>query len=383
MPISDILGRLFNSPALKVLMVGGRRCGKTSALAVMFDQLIRGRANEFFTVADTTVIETKGPETQDTLTSKTTGLRLFLERPTTKTFLVDSEPTLFDWKYTCKLTLPGTAKRLEIEYTDVPGEWFRSGTMDQEINNYIAANDVFVVMVDTPYLMESSEAMCDAVNCISDIHNSLTNIHDENGTKAKMVVFVPIKCEKWVKEGRIREVVEKIKAAYRVPIQALSAYNKMSICILPIETAGNILFREFRDAYLLNGNSPQDRCCQLSDRMVRMADGNTRSLRANDILNPDPGAVMGTLGIMRPYAWYYANNNSDTLGYAPRNCDQLALHILKFYVQKFQNENAWPNWMGWAGFITREEMLKKMAEINAANIIKNDTDGIEYLKKVY
>ena len=38
MAISDILGGLFNSPALKVLMVGGRRCGKTSALAVMFDK---------------------------------------------------------------------------------------------------------------------------------------------------------------------------------------------------------------------------------------------------------------------------------------------------------------------------------------------------------
>ena len=383
MAISDILGGLFNSPALKVLMVGGRRCGKTSALAVMFDQLIKGKTNSFFTVADTTVIETKGEETQDTLTSKTTELKLFLEKPTTRTFLVDSDPTNYAWKYTCKLTLPGTSKRLEIEYIDVPGEWFRSGTKDQEINNYIAATDVFVVMVDTPYLMDNSETMCDAVNCISDIHNSLTNINDQNGTKAKMVVFVPIKCEKWVMEGRIKEVVDKLKSAYRVPIQALSAYNKMSICILPIETAGNILFREFKDAYLLNGNKPEDRCCQLSDKMVRIADGSTKNLRVNDTLNPDPDAIMGTLGIMRPYAWYYANNKSKTPGYAPRNCDQLALHILKFYVQKFQKENAWPNWMGWAGFITREEMLKKMAEINAANIIKNDVDGIEYLKKAY
>ena len=383
MAIKDIFGGLFDSPALKVLMVGGRRCGKTSALAVMFDQLIKGKTNEFFTVADTTVIETKGPETQDTLTSKTTGLKLFLEKPTTKTFLVDSDATLFDWKYTCKLTLPGTSKRLEIEFTDVPGEWFRSGTMDAEINQYVAANDVFVVMVDTPYLMDNSETMCDAVNCISDIHNSLTNINDQNGTKAKMVVFVPIKCEKWVKEGRLKEVVDKLKSAYRVPIQALSAYQKMTICILPIETAGNILFREFKDAYLLNGPSEKDRCCQLSEKLVRMADGQTRPLRTNDQLNPDLNAMMGTLGIMRPYAWYYANNKSETPGYAPRNCDQLALHILKFYVQKFQNENAWPNWLGRLGFITKEEMLKKMADINAANIIKNNTEGIEYLKKAF
>ena len=182
MAIKDILSGLFSSPALKVLMVGGRRCGKTSALAVMFDQMIKGKTNNFFTVSDATVYETKEGVTQDTLTSKTTELKLFLEKPTTNTFLVDSSPNIHDWKYTCKLTLPGTSKRLEIEYTDVPGEWFRSGTKDGEINEYVAANDVFVVMVDTPYLMEESEAMCDAVNCISDIHNALTNIDDKNTT---------------------------------------------------------------------------------------------------------------------------------------------------------------------------------------------------------
>lgn len=367
--------------ALKVLMVGGRRCGKTSALAVMFEQMINGVTNNFFTVSDATVYETKEGETQDTLTAKSTELKFFLAKPTTYTFLVDSGPNIHDWKYTCKLALPGTRKHLEIEYTDVPGEWWRSGTHDDDINKYVAEHDVFVVMVDTPYLMEASSPMCDAVNCISDIHNALTNIDDENGTKAKMVVFVPIKCEKWVKEGRVKEVTDKVKEAYSVPIRALMAYKKMSVCILPIETAGNILFREFKDAFLLNGNLPKDRCCQLSEKKVRMADGCTRSLQPNDKLNPDLNAVMGTLGISRPYAWFYANNKSTTPGYAPRNCDQLALHILKFCVQKYLKENA-VGWL-WAllfGGISRAEMLEKMQEIIASGIIKKNVDGIEYLE---
>ena len=372
--------------ALKVLMVGGRRCGKTSALAVMFEQMISGATNDFFTVSDSTKYETKGNEAQDTLTKKSTELKMFLEKPNTKTFLVDSAPTNSDWKYKCKLNIPGTTKALEIVYTDVPGEWFRSGTYDEEINRNVAEHDVFVVMVDTPYLMETSESMCDAVNCISDIHTALTHINNNEGKSAKMVVFVPIKCEKWVKEGRIKEVTDKIKEAYRTPIKALMAYEKMSICILPIETAGNILFREFKDAYVLNGNEPKDRCCQLSDKMVRMGDGTTKTLKANDKLNPDMKAVMGTLGIPRPYSWFYTNNKSATSGYAPKNCDQLALHILKFCVQKCQMEDAWGRIIGtlFGRFvITKEEMLRKMAEINAANIIKNDVDGIEYLKKAY
>mgnify|MGYP003290500676 CR=1 FL=1 len=369
--------------ALKVLMVGGRRCGKTSALAVMFEQMINGKANEFFTISDDSKYdESQGDEKQDTLTAKTTELKLFLVKPTTYTFLVDQEPTRTSWKYICKLTLPGKkAKHFEIEYTDVPGEWWRSGTTHSPvINQYVAEHDVFVVMVDTPYLMETSAPMCEAVNCISDIHNALTYIDDKKGTKAKMVVFVPIKCEKWVKEGRIKEVTDKVREAYSTPIRALMAYKKMSVCILPIETAGNIFFREFKEAFLLNG----EKCCQLSNSMVRMGNGKPKNLRTNDILNPDPEAVMGALGIMRPYAWFYANNKSATPGYAPRNCDQLALHILKFYVKKYQMENAHGVfWSRLFGTISKEEMLRKMQEINASGIIKENVDGIEYLNRAY
>lgn len=44
---------------LKVLMVGGRRCGKTSALASMFEQMINGEVKNYFTVSDRTHLETK------------------------------------------------------------------------------------------------------------------------------------------------------------------------------------------------------------------------------------------------------------------------------------------------------------------------------------
>ena len=52
---------------LKVIMMGGRRCGKTSALASLFEQMKNGPVREFFTVSDVTVLETKGPEFQDLL----------------------------------------------------------------------------------------------------------------------------------------------------------------------------------------------------------------------------------------------------------------------------------------------------------------------------
>ena len=366
------LDKFIKTPTLRICMLGPRAVGKTTVLTSVFADTQNDLAGTglFFRY--------KTGSASDRLINYKKQLQLCIECGDPGKLPASGDISQFDFEV-------GYANRVKtnVLVKDYPGEYLFDESKKHYVTEFLSESNVVLIAIDTPYLMDNSETMCDAVNCISDIHNSLTNINDQNGTKAKMVVFVPIKCEKWVMEGRIKEVVDKLKSAYRVPIQALSAYNKMSICILPIETAGNILFREFREAFLLNGNSKDDRCCQLSDKMVRMGDGSTKPLKTDDILNPDFEAVMGTLGIPRPYSWFYTNNRTATPGYAPRNCDQLALHILKFYVQKFQKENAWPNWMGWAGFITREEMLKKMAEINAANIIKNDVDGIEYLKKAY
>ena len=397
--------------ALKVLMVGGRRCGKTSALAVMFDQMINGVTRNFFTTSDATHYETKDGERQDTVTSKVLELKRFLHGRNTKTFLSDAGPNINEWKYKIKMQIPGTNRNLEIEYLDVPGEWFRTGAIDEhdgtlyaeKINLRFKEYDVFVIMVDTPYLMETPEYIYDPANCISDIKNNITFIDNTHpapslggilghllagiSTYAKMVVFVPIKCEKWVKESKLNEVVERLKDAYNTMITALSAYEKMSICILPIETAGNIHFSEMQEALKLNGNDLKDRCCKVSGKMVRMQDGTMRTLKEGDILNIDMDSVMGNTGIIRPYAWYHVDNNANPRGYAPHNCDQLTLHILKFYVQKVLNESPagilGRLWSIFFGGIRKEEMIAKLNQMEAAHVIKENVDGIEYIKRAF
>ena len=86
---------------LKVLMMGGRRCGKTSALASLFEQMKNGPVKEYFTVADRTVLETKGFETQDSLNDKTLELQNMLEvnKENSNIFLVDKNPTSNFWLY--------------------------------------------------------------------------------------------------------------------------------------------------------------------------------------------------------------------------------------------------------------------------------------------
>lgn len=343
--------------ALRVMMMGGRRCGKTSALASIFHEMINNKTvNEQLTVCDRTVLRQKinkygEKEWQESLTGKKIELMdFFPNEPTEKTFLIDKGPTNCIWNYNLGVKIPGTPpdKMMDIEFLDAPGEFFNAGTPEsQEVSNYVQMCDVFIVMVDTPYLMgeveEHSKDICRkainlGTNRVEDIHNFLTHINDNDGKDGKMVIFVPVKCEKWAKEGRLDEVVARVESVYNTHITALSQYSKMSIAIIPILTAGNILFEEFREAEMLvKAKIPKktNKCCSISDKIVRLADGTHYRLREGDIVNVDAQAIIDGTDLQRPYAWYRLNQDPNDFGYNPQFCEQLPLHILKFMVDKY------------------------------------------------
>lgn len=155
---------------LKILMMGGRRCGKTSALASLFEQMVNGPVKNYFTVSDQTILETKDGETQDSLNGKFLELTQMLGKPHTKTFLVDKGPTNNFWNYSLKLQIPGTDRSMFMEFRDSAGEFFEAGgAHSKETNDYVSECDVFVIIVDTPYLMgcneeESKELCTEAIN---------------------------------------------------------------------------------------------------------------------------------------------------------------------------------------------------------------------------
>ena len=76
--------------SLKVLMMGGRRCGKTSALASLFDQMVNGATNQFLTVSDRTDnSQNIDGERIDTLGNKTLELRYLFQTLSNKKFSLE------------------------------------------------------------------------------------------------------------------------------------------------------------------------------------------------------------------------------------------------------------------------------------------------------
>lgn len=392
---------------LRVLMLGGRRCGKTSALASMFESIISGIANKYLTIADFTTLETKGIETQDSLSGKTAELKSLLSNVNAATFLVDQNPSKYWWDYRLKIKIPGTNREMFINFRDVPGEFCRQGNEhENEVKEYVKQCDVFLVTIDTPYLMESANpenSLCndginDTVNRIPDIQQYLTCINDNDGQDGKMVIFCPVKCEKWYNEGRIDEVNERLLKVYHTCITNLKAYKKMDISIIPILTAGNIEFVEQKEAFTLmphNGIGKPKQCCRQSSKFLRLANGAPYMIKEGDIVNEDTEAVITGTNLVRPYSWFKIRYNSNNAlnGYKPVNCEQLTLHIIRFMLNKIEYGKAHPTdiwkkiWI-WIqktlGTIRLDELKEIIHNMQTAGIIKDShEDGIIHIKTAY
>lgn len=398
------------SEPLRVIMMGGRRCGKTSALASLFEEMKNGPVKDYFTVSDRTVLETKGFEVQDSLNDKTLELQNMLEtnKNNSNIFLVDKNPTSNFWLYKLHLQIPGTHREMDIEFRDSAGEFFEaSGMHARETEEYIKGSDVFVIVVDTPYLMgsadESTKDLCpDSINLgtnrVQDIQNFLTHIDDKDGQDAKMVVFVPLKCEKWAKEPNgLNKVTARIKEVYGTHIKNLSAYEKMNICVIPMLTSGNILFSEFRKAYLYNSFEGTIRCCKIDDETIRKEDGENDLPMPGETVVEDAESVISGTNLARPYAWYQINPNDSS--FSPKNCDQLPLHIIRFMLMKLMDAEAkvkHGGLLGWIydflrdmidrirgifGTMNTDELKQIIGKMQRSGIIRDTGDGIEILKR--
>lgn len=406
---------------LKVLMMGGQRAGKTSMLAGLIDTMTRGTVKDIISVSDVT----QNQQARQKLKNSIISLKLSLRMSEQRNFLIDEGKSGAFEDYILQFSIPKTESKMDILFSDVSGEYFDMGrTHDAEVREKISSYDVFLVAIDTPNLMEAAnpdnrlcnESVNNSYNHVNDIYNFLTGLDDKQGADAKLVIFVPLKCEKWVKEGHVDQVLQRVKTVYGPTIDALSHYTNVEVDILPIQTVGNIVFHEQTKPMLCltNGANPR-KCAVINNKtQVRFEDGSIEDLNLQKhSFMPDPEAVIREhSSLIVPNSWY------TTVGreYKPRNCDQLAYYILQFYLRKVlfakdvehlrERKNKW-KWgkriamgvsllFGLAGVlttylsskylekkfgtITTEQMLALARKLEEGNYLKRNTDGIETLK---
>lgn len=408
---------------LKVLMMGGARVGKSSALAAIMESFIYGPSRYLLSAEDKTNLEKKEGEKQTSIESKLKNTKEMLSKYNGKTILVDSGKTNNIWSYHLELSVPDSNDSMSITFTDINGEFFEQGNLRQdEVINLIKDYEVFIVAIDTAFMMESrngsnklvNSVINDKYNCISSIHTFLTEIDDSDGKDAKLVIFTPIKCEKWAQENKLDDVVRCVQEDYATSLKALKAFKNIQIEILPVQTVGSIVFDKHCEAFKFRYEKPYllfftkehiVKCAVLSNNSIRLSDGTFMKSQEGKLLDDESAVMIKGSDIIRPNSWFKVQSSE----YKPYNCEQLAYHILEFMLSKVidakvrRKENGnmfisdilnvadralnfftigiWNKLKDIFGSISIEKMSSIIDNMNKMNMIKRSGDGILILKK--
>ena len=312
----------------RVLMLGGKRAGKSSLLASIYYTLKHGNSLSCS-------CEDKTSFQSDTLEEKRKEIERFIrrfriisgEKKQKPLFLVDAGETLERGVYTLRITT-GNAY-LDLDFIDVPGEWMTANSIGHaDLLEEIRRTDVFLIAIDTPMLMEAPDHISRKYNRINAIQSVLDDgeLLKVDGDK-KLIVFCPIKCEKWIQHGQTSEVINKIRTAYANIINTWLV-PEVEMVIIPVQTAGGIEFVKQLPGKMIQRNqyTRVEELCSVDEtsRRYLMPDGFFLEFHSNIIVRED------SVRNEYPLSWFQVNSK----GYSPESCENVTLSIIRFLVNK-------------------------------------------------
>lgn len=250
-----------------ILMIGPRRVGKSSVLSAMLKSIERlGLQTGFSFEADS--------DTKSIMRSRLSDLEmlyvLHAKEPEIpfSTLLGEEEGQKYSGMtgdsacYRFELNFAGKKQKntYTVEFTDIPGEYMENqlqGEGNTVIDRFMKSN-VVVVAVDSPALMEGREKggvgeFHRMVNIPDSVYNVISvsdcrireQLKEKQKMGPKMILFVPLKCEKYYHEGTMGELNRRVKIGYQSTFSFLEVCPEYTIAITPILTLGDIVFDHY------------------------------------------------------------------------------------------------------------------------------------------
>lgn len=243
---------------INILMLGGKRCGKTTVLSSMYGEINKALAgtNMRMEMVDQTAADLN--RARQAIEEKMADFKNPLTRVE-----VDDNPTSAMKTYNFKLFLGN--KSFPFKIHDIPGEWL-TDNHQKEVRNLIKESQVIIIAIDTPYLFAKMtekgygiyhEEYNKPLEIANFFKNSLSTEHIED----RMILFVPIKCERYYhltncpklniyQRNYMQELVEAVGCGYQDLLgylrSAPALRNNTTLAITPILSAGGIDFVHFR-----------------------------------------------------------------------------------------------------------------------------------------
>ena len=245
---------------VNILMMGGKRCGKTTVLASMCAEINKALAGTSMS------LDSDNEQTRVDLEKAKISIRQKVESfktPLTRVE-VDENPTSALKTYSFHLRIDNGGK-IPFRIHDIPGEWL-TDSHQKEVKALVKDCQVIIIAIDTPYLFSKMTSKGYGIyheeyNKPLEIANFFKNSLSVDQIEDRMILFVPIKCERYYhltntpklnvsKRNYMQELIDAIGCGYRDLLMFLRStpelLNSCTVAITPILSAGGIDFVHFR-----------------------------------------------------------------------------------------------------------------------------------------
>lgn len=268
----------YKAADIKVLMLGASRVGKTSILASLSSELFRQRAIKNSNLE----FEVKGDGYENIAAAQRLMEGYFSsDRPVDPAqpdgpkctrlskFVLNDNPGDREIDFSLLLKTKKSKGTYTIGFTDIPGEWVNRcrGGLDsgdkKTLENLVSSADVIIITVDSVLMMEENGINAKSGNKIDNVDYLMREFCKGNsGNAYKMVLFAPVKCEKYyhrhveyVKNPKLFDedpmelLIGQIKKQYSSLFDYLTKSDQkmfFNVAVLPVLTLGNIEFKIFK-----------------------------------------------------------------------------------------------------------------------------------------
>lgn len=227
-------------PLMKIAMMGPRAVGKTTILTAVFNETKTSIATTMLKLTDR---GDTGKELQDRLYYLKSVFKKKEDitdngRPSAGLNATPNEH-LFQFAF----GVTGKEPSIDIDIKDFPGEYVVN--CPERVKTFIDEATAIFIAIDTPHLMEKGGRFNEVKNKVSTITQFFRESLEELSSE-KLVLLIPLKCEKYFIEKRMEEVMQRVEAEYKDLISLFKQSLKVCCSINPIITLGDVEFEDFK-----------------------------------------------------------------------------------------------------------------------------------------
>lgn len=233
----------MNDTGFSIAMLGGRGVGKTSMLTAMCDDFERS-------VDDVSLQLIASPQTRLTMDHRLCQLMRVAECTDTSfdTGKYGIDGTASPSESTFQLTHLPSNTSFDLVFHDYPGGYLRDLSQCAYIRNVLAPASVILVAIDTPALMQLNSGDHESINMPSNLKNVLAATLSARSDLRRLVMFVPMRCEKWLFSNKSALLYEAFLMRFQSMLKLLSYYkNSIDVLYSPIQTLGSVQFQRYHE----------------------------------------------------------------------------------------------------------------------------------------